>query len=66
MAIIAGIIGALVGFAIGILFTEIIFANNQSWPDVVPFALALLGFLVGRELGRRWRSRSVRGTSPSA
>jgi hypothetical protein len=26
-----------VGFAIGILFVEVIFANNQSWPDVVPF-----------------------------
>ena len=34
MAVIGGILGALIGFAVGILFTEVIFANNQSWPDV--------------------------------
>jgi hypothetical protein len=34
MAAIGGILGALIGFAVGILFTEVIFANNQSWPDV--------------------------------
>ena len=32
---------ALIGFAVEILFTEVIFASNQSWPDVVPFALAI-------------------------
>ncbi|HET7745372.1 MAG TPA: hypothetical protein VFK76_11605 [Gaiellaceae bacterium] len=31
-----------------------IFANNQSWPDVVPFALEVLGALVGSTLGRRY------------
>ena len=33
--------------AIGILFVEVIFANDQSWPDVVPFALAVVGALAG-------------------
>jgi hypothetical protein len=33
---------------------EWVFANNQSWSDVVPFALAVLGGLVGHDLGRRF------------
>jgi hypothetical protein len=57
-----GILGVLVGFAVGILFTEVIFANSKSWPDVVPFALAILGGLVGSSLGRRVASR--RASSP--
>ena len=52
-----GIVGAIVGFAIGILFTEVIFTNDQSWPDVVPFALAILGYLAGSQLARRRRTR---------
>jgi len=56
MAILGGIVGAIVGFAIGILFTEVIFSNNQSWPDIVPFALAVLGILAGSSFGRRIRS----------
>ena len=52
------LIGAIVGFAIGILFVEVIFANNQSWPDVVPFVLAILGALAGREAARHMRTRA--------
>lgn len=57
-----GILGAIVGFAIGILFTEVIFTNDQSWPDVVPFALAILGYLAGSQLARR---RKTRVSAPS-
>ena len=56
MAVIGGILGALIAFAVGILFTEVIFATNQSWPDVVPFALAIAGIFVGSTLGRRVRA----------
>jgi uncharacterized membrane protein YfcA len=59
MKIAGGILGVLVGFTIGILFTEVIFANNKSWPDVVPFALAILGGLFGSSLGRRLAARRV-------
>jgi len=55
--VVGGILGAVLGFAVGILFTEVIFANDQSWPDVVPFALAVLGVLVGSSLGRRYAAR---------
>ena len=56
-AVLAGIGGALVGLAVGVVFTEIVFANDASWPDVVPIALAAAGWLVARELVRRHHSR---------
>ena len=65
MTIFGTILGALVGFVVGIVFAEWIFANNQSWPDVVPFALAVLGGLVGHELGRRF-SENHSGRTRSA
>jgi membrane protein YqaA with SNARE-associated domain len=54
MAVLGAILGAIVGLVVGLVFTEWIFANNQSWPDVVPFALAVLGGLAGWQLGRRF------------
>jgi uncharacterized membrane protein (UPF0136 family) len=59
MALLLGIVGALVGAAIGVVFTEIVFANSRSWPDVVPVVLAVVGWLVARELLRRRRERHV-------
>jgi hypothetical protein len=55
-----GIIGAIVGFVVGILLTEVIFANGKSWPDVVPFALAVIGVLAGSALGRRFSQGRAR------
>lgn len=66
MAVLAGIVGALVGFTVGILFTEVIFANNADWPNVVPFVLAVVGWLAARELLRRRRSRKPEHGLPSA
>jgi hypothetical protein len=57
VSFLGAVVGAIAGFAIGILFVEVIFANNQSWPDVVPFVLAVLGALAGREAGRHLRTR---------
>jgi uncharacterized membrane protein (UPF0136 family) len=59
MALLLGIVGALVGAAIGVVFTEIVFANSRSWPDVVPVVLAVVGWLAARELLRRRRERHV-------
>lgn len=58
MALLGAIVGVIAGFAIGILFVEVIFANNQSWPDVVPFVLAILGALTGSRAVRWFRSRA--------
>ena len=62
----AGIVGALVGFTVGVLFTEVIFANNADWPNVVPFVLAVVGWLSARELLRHRRSRKPEHGLPSA
>jgi len=59
MAVLGGILGVIAGFAVGILFTEVIFANNQSWPDVVPIALAVIGALAGAAAGRRLSRRDA-------
>jgi hypothetical protein len=57
VVVLGGVLGALAGLVVGVLFTELIFANNQSWPDVVPFALAVAGALAGAEGARRLRTR---------
>ena len=66
MAVLAGIVGALVGFTVGVMFTEVLFANNADWPNVVPFVLAVVGWLAARELVRRRRSRKSEHGLPSA
>jgi hypothetical protein len=58
MAILGGIAGAILGFVIGVLCTEALFASNANWPDVVPIALAVLGWLVGSALVRRRRGHA--------
>jgi hypothetical protein len=57
VAVLGGILGVLVGFVVGALFTEVLFANNSSWPDLVPFVLAVLGAVAGAQLGRRLRAQ---------
>ena len=58
MAVLGGLVGAIVGLVIGVLFTEVIFANDASWPDVVPVALTVLGWLVSSALVRRRREHA--------
>ena len=57
MALLGGLLGAVAGFVIGILLTEVAFTSDASWPDVVPFALAVLGWLVGSSTVRSVRAR---------
>ncbi len=45
--------GAIVGFAVGIYFSEIVFANTRDWTNVLPFVLAVVGWLAGSAVGRR-------------
>jgi len=66
MGMVAGIVGALLGLAIGVLFTEVIFVNSKSWPDVIPVALAVVGWLAARELFRRHQDRKPERGAPSA
>jgi uncharacterized membrane protein YfcA len=55
-----GIAGAILGFAVSIVFTEIIFENNQEWPIAVNAALTVLGALVGSSLVRRFANRNAK------
>jgi positive regulator of sigma E activity len=66
VAVLAGIVGALVGFTFGVLLTEVIFASNADWPNVVPFVLAVVGWLAARELVRHRRSRKPERGLPTA
>jgi len=54
---ISGLVGAIVGFAISVLFTEVIFANNQEWPIAINVALTVAGALAGGSLARRRAAR---------
>jgi len=65
VALLGAILGILVGFGVGVIFTEWVFVNNQSWPDVVPIALAALGGLAGAQLGRRFGARRVNASPPA-
>jgi len=65
VALLGAILGILVGFGVGVIFTEWVFVNNQSWPDVVPIALAALGGLAGAQLGRRFATRRVNASPPA-
>jgi uncharacterized membrane protein YfcA len=51
--------GIVVGFAVGVVFTEWIFEFNESWPDALPVVLAVLGGLAGAQLGRHVSARRV-------
>jgi hypothetical protein len=39
-----------------VVLTEVVFPNNQDWPIVVPFALAVVGWLSARAWVRRLRA----------
>jgi hypothetical protein len=59
MVKLAGVLGALIGLVVSIIFTEVIFANDQEWPIVINAALTALGALGGASLARRLRGRAT-------
>ena len=52
-SVIGGMLGFIVGFAVGILIFEVAWANEASWPDAAIFGVAVFGALVGSSLSRR-------------
>ena len=54
----AGIVGALIGIAISIVFTEVIFPNHYDWTIAFQAVGAALGWLIGTTLVRRHRGRA--------
>jgi len=57
MVKLSGFVGAILGFAISVIFTEVIFANNQEWPIAINAALTAAGALAGAALARRLLAR---------
>jgi len=53
MVVLGGIVGAILGFALSVLLTEVIFANNQEWPIAVNAGLTVAGALAGSSLVKR-------------
>jgi len=57
MKVAGRVVGAVVGFVVGVAL-EVMFANDKGGiADVVPFAFAVLGALVGSSLGNRLSAR---------
>jgi hypothetical protein len=46
MRVLAGLLGVVVGFLLGGLLIELAFPN-KNWPNVIPFVLAVTGWLAG-------------------
>jgi len=57
-SVIGGMLGFIVGFAVGILIFEVAWANDASWPDAAIFGVAVFGALVGSSLSRRLGHRA--------
>jgi hypothetical protein len=64
MRTLAKLLGAVIGIAISVVFSEVIFPNNQDWPIIFIGVGAAAGWLLAAALLAR---RGDRGTSqPSA
>jgi len=59
MVKLSGFVGAVVGFTISVLSTEVIFPNSQEWPIVINAALTAAGALAGVSLARRMTRNST-------
>jgi uncharacterized membrane protein YvlD (DUF360 family) len=65
MVVLGGIVGAIVGFGVGLLITEAIIGNAangtgfdwQFWTDIV---LTIVGALAGASLARRFANRNAK------
>jgi hypothetical protein len=65
MLVLGGIVGAILGFLVGLLITEVIIGNPangsgfdwQLWTDVV---LAIVGAIAGSSLARRFSNRNAK------
>src|SRR3974377_1105725 len=63
MTKLGGFLGAIVGFAVSVVFTEVIFPNHLDWqPAIANVALTVIGAYAGSELVRRLRNRRVKSS----
>ena len=55
MVAVAGIVGVAIGFAVGLLFGEVILSDQGDWTNVLPWVLAVVGWLAGAGFARQLR-----------
>jgi uncharacterized membrane protein AbrB (regulator of aidB expression) len=62
MVVLGGIVGAVLGFVIAILITQVVIGGIHTYQidDVLVFAAAVLGALVGSSLTRRFVNRNAK------
>ena len=60
----SGVVGAIVGFAISVVLTEVIFPNKQEWPIVINAALTVAGALAGTAVGRNLITQHAASSAP--
>jgi hypothetical protein len=58
MVRLGGLIGAILGFVVSVVFTEIVFVNSQEWTIAANAGLTALGGLAGAALVRRFGQRA--------
>jgi hypothetical protein len=56
---VGGVVGAILGFAISVVFTEVIFVNNQEWTSAVNVVLTVAGAFACSLLVRRFATRNA-------
>jgi hypothetical protein len=59
VVVIAGIVGVLVGFGIGLLMGEVILSEQGDWTNVLPWVLAVAGWLVGAGAARHLKGNAT-------
>ncbi len=57
MVVLGGIVGAIVGFAVSVIITEVIWVNDYEWTAIINVALTVIGVSLGATLARRLQSR---------
>ena len=54
-------LGAILGFAVSVVFTEIIFPNHLDWqPAIANVGLTVIGAFAGSSLARRFANRNAK------
>lgn len=60
MVWIGRIVGVIAGFALGLYLGEFALKSQGDWTNILPFVLAVVGWLAGSELGRRLATRPAK------
>ena len=57
MVVLGGIVGAILGFAVSVIITEVIWVNDYEWTAIINVVLTVIGVSLGATLARRLQSR---------